>query len=86
MKTRVKSFFLSQVIGKVISIGIEDHILDNKIIDNYQSAYKAGHCFETDLLYVYNDIVTVVSKGNGSILILLDLSAAFVTIDLVFLT
>ena len=30
---------------------------------------------------MYNDIVTTVGKGNGSILVLLDLSAAFDTID-----
>ena len=30
---------------------------------------------------MYNDIVTTVVKGNGSFLVLLDLSAAFDTID-----
>ena len=33
------------------------------------------------LLRVYNDIVTTVGKGNGSFLVLLDLSAAFDTFD-----
>ena len=36
---------------------------------------------DTALLRVYNDIVTTVGKGNGSFLVLLDLSAAFDTID-----
>ena len=35
---------------------------------------------ETALLRVYNDIITMVGKGNGSYLVLLDLSAAFDTI------
>ena len=73
--------FLSKVIGKVISIRILEHILDNNIIDCFQSAYRAGHSCETALLRVYNDIVTTVGKGNGSYLILLDLSTAFDTID-----
>ena len=30
---------------------------------------------------MYNDIITTVGKGNGSFLVLLDLSAAFDTID-----
>ena len=30
---------------------------------------------------MYNDIVTTVGKGNGSFLVLLDLSVAFDTID-----
>ena len=57
------------------------HILDNNIVDSFQSAYRAGHSCETALLRVYNDIVTTVGKGNGSFLVLLDLSAVFDTID-----
>ena len=30
---------------------------------------------------MYNDIVTTIGKGNGSFLVLLDMSAAFCTID-----
>ena len=73
--------FLSKVIEKVISIRILGHILDNNIVDSFQSAYRAGHSCETALLRVYNNIVTTVGKGNGSFLVLLDLSAAFDTID-----
>ena len=69
--------FLSKVIEKVISIPILGHILDNNIVDSFQSAYRAGHSCETDLPGVYNDIVTTVGKGNGSFLVLLDLSVAF---------
>ena len=70
-----------KVIEKVISIRILGHILDNNIVDSFQSAYRAGHSCETALLRVYNDILTTVGKGNGSFLVLLDLSAAFDTID-----
>ena len=73
--------FLSKVIEKVIYIRILGHILDNNIVDIFQSAYRAGHSCETALFRVYNDIVTTVGKGNGSFLVLLDLSAAFDTID-----
>ena len=68
--------FLSKVIEKVISIRILGHILDNNIVDSYQSAYRAAHSCETALLRVYHDIVTTVGKSNG-----LFLSAAFDTID-----
>ena len=73
--------FLSKVIEKVISIRILGHILDNHIVDSFQFAYRAGHSCETALLRVYNDIVTTVGKGNATFLVLLDLSAAFDTID-----
>ena len=73
--------FLSKVIEKVISIRILGHILNNNIVDSFQSAYRAGHSCETALLRMSNDIVTTVGKGNGSFLVLLDLSAAFDMID-----
>ena len=73
--------FLSKVIEKVISIRILGHILDNNIVDSFQSAYRVGHSCETALLRVYSDIVTTVGKGNGSFLDLLDLTVAFDTID-----
>ena len=51
------------------------HILDNKSIDSFQSAYMTGHSCKTVLLRVYyNDIVT-------SCLVLLDLYTAFHAID-----
>ena len=53
------------------------YILDNNIVDSFKSAYRAGHSCETALHRVYNYIVTTVGKGNGSFLVLLDLSAAF---------
>ena len=55
--------------------------INNDIVDNFQSAYKTGHSCETTLLRVYNDIVTTIGRGNGAMLVLLDLSAAFDTID-----
>ena len=57
------------------------HILNNNIVDSFQSAYRAGHSCETTLPRMYNDILTTAGKGNGSFLVLLDLSAAFDTID-----
>ena len=45
------------------------------------SAYKACHSCETALLRDYNNIVITIGKGNGSFLVLLDLSAAFDSIN-----
>ena len=71
--------FLSKLIE--IYSRILKHIAGNDLIYTFQSAYRCGHSTETDLLRVYNDIVTMVGKGNRSYLVLLDLSAAFDTID-----
>ena len=74
--------FISKIIEKAIATQIHDHLINNDIIDNFQSAYKEGHSCETALLRVYNDtFVTTIGRGNGAMLVLLDLSAAFDTID-----
>ena len=39
---------------------------DNDLIDKCLSAYRCGHSTVIALLHVYNDIVTMVGKGNGT--------------------
>ena len=73
--------FITKIIEKAIATQIHSHLINNDIVDNFQSAYKAGHSCETALLRVYNDIVTTIGRGNGAMLVLLDLFAAFDTID-----
>ena len=69
-------------ISKIITTQIHSHLINNDIVDNFQSAYyKTGHGCETALLRVHNDIVTTIGRGSGAMLVLLDLSAAFDTID-----
>ena len=60
---------------------ISDHISTFSLSDPYQSAYKQYHGTETALLRVNNDILTAIDNGKITALILLDLSAAFDTVD-----
>ena len=53
---------ISKIIEKAIATQIHDHLINNDIVDNFQSAYKAGHSCETALLRVYNDIVTTIVR------------------------
>ena len=79
--------FLSKVIEKVVAARLLEHMSENNLLDPMQSAYRKGHSTETALLRVHNDILSAVDKGNGVGLILLDLSAAFDTVDhTIFLT
>ena len=73
--------FISKIIEKVIDTQIHSHLIKINIVDNFQPAYKTGHSCETALLRVYNDIVTTIGRDNGAMLVLLDLSAAFDTIE-----
>ena len=73
--------YLSKLMERVIVRRIQQHCVDNNIVNNFQSAYKQQHSTETALIRVQNDILEAVDKEGGAILVLLDLSAAFDTID-----
>ncbi len=74
--------FLSKLIERVVAIQLVDHILNNNnLMDKFQSAYREGRSTETALLRVQNDILMELDKGKVVMLVLLDLSAAFDTID-----
>ena len=73
--------FISKILDKAIAIQIHSNLINNDIVDNVQSAYKAGYSCETGLLRVYNDIVTTIGRGKSAMLVLLDLSTSFDTID-----
>ena len=51
------------------------------LIECMQSAYKSFHSTETAMLCVQNDILLAMHQGKMAALILLNLSAAFDTID-----
>jgi len=73
--------YLSKVLEKVVSEQFNNHTNENRLEEIYQSAYKPLHSTETALIRVHNDIMCSLDKRKGVILVLLDLSAAFDTID-----
>ena len=57
-------------------------MLDNNLYSSVQSAYRERHSTETALLKVQSDILTALDSGSEeAVLLMLDLSAAFDTID-----
>ena len=58
-----------------------EHLEQNNLHETFQSAYKKFHSVETALLRVHNDILQAIDKQRTVILVLLDLSAAFDTVD-----
>ena len=73
--------FLSKVIEKVAAMRLTNYLCDNDLNENLQSAYKKHHSCETALLRVQNDILKSIDNKQCVVLLLLDLSAAFDTVD-----
>ena len=73
--------FLSTVLEKVVLHQLHGHLLANNLSEIFQSAYRAHHSTETDLVDIKNCLLGSADEGRVSILTLLDLSATFNTLD-----
>ena len=73
--------FVGKVIEKVVVDQLDRHLSGNGLYSKFQSAYRRCHSTETALLKVQNDLLCAIDNHDSVILSLLDLSAAFDTID-----
>ena len=73
--------FLSKILEKIVAKRLNAHIEEHLLSNHVQSAYKRFHSTETALLKIHNDIICNMDNGKVTALTLLDLSAAFDTID-----
>ena len=70
----------SSVLERIIHARISSHLESFPSITPFQSAYRQFHSTET-ALRIQNDLLLAINKQKVSALVLLDLSAAFDTID-----
>ena len=73
--------FLSKILEKVVAAQLKSHLDSNNLYEPFQSGFRSKHSTETALLKITNDILLSADSGHLTILILLDLSAAFDTIN-----
>ena len=73
--------FTSKATEKVAAVRLTQHLVDNDLHELFQSAYREGHSTETALTRIHNDILRAIDDNGCVILVLLDLSAAFDTVD-----
>jgi exonuclease III len=73
--------FISKLLERIVAKQIEEHLSSHALFLPFQSAYRKFHSTETALLTVHNDILVAMDKGKVTALVMLDLSAAFDTVD-----
>ena len=73
----------NSVFSDFINVSYEDikGLTSNGLSETFQSAYKSFHSTETALLRVQNGILCALDRNESVILVLLDLSAGFDTVD-----
>ena len=73
--------FLSKILEKIVLSQLQTHLKKNNLVEENQSAYRKYHSTETALLDVTSSLFDQADGGQASVLTLLDLSAAFDTLD-----
>lgn len=73
--------FLAKLVERSVAAQTVAHFNDNELFVPVQSAYRSGHSTETALVRVFNDLLLSVDMNMGAAIVLLDLSAAFDTVD-----
>ena len=73
--------FLAKVMERIVSNQLRVHLEENGLFPEAQSAHRRFHSTETALLKVYNDLLLAVDQGQEAVLVMLDYSAAFDTIN-----
>ena len=73
--------YVSKLIEKIVVKRIDNYMTTHHLHEQCQSAYRKHHGTETALVKIHNDILRSLDEQRGIVLVMLDLSAAFDTID-----
>ncbi len=73
--------YASKLLERDVAAQIRLHIQCNNIGDPFQSAYRSSHSVETAIGCIHDDVLRSLDARKHVVLVLLDLSAAFDTIN-----
>ena len=73
--------FLSKILEKAALQQVVEHIESNNLLPSYLSAYRKDHSVETAMIKMYSDLLKAVDQRKVCIVAMIDLSAAFDTVD-----
>jgi len=72
---------LSKLLERLVARQLLDYLNAHHLLPDCQSAYRSYHSTETAILKVMSDILLALDSGDLAMSTLLDLSAAFDTVD-----
>ena len=73
--------FMSKVVERIVVRQLLEYFTANSLLPKFQSGFRRHHSTESALLWVLSDIFSATDKGEVSLLALLNVSAAFDTVD-----
>ena len=73
--------FISKVIERMVIKQLKKHLVDSDLMPPLQLAYRSRHSTEAALIKVISDIIDAADGQQVTLLGLLDMSAAFDTVD-----
>uniref|UniRef100_A0A4W3J5N3 Reverse transcriptase domain-containing protein n=1 Tax=Callorhinchus milii TaxID=7868 RepID=A0A4W3J5N3_CALMI len=73
--------FLSKVLERVVASQLRSFLSRHSLFEPLQSGFHAAHSPETALVKVTNDILNICDQGSLCLLVLLNLSSAFDTVN-----
>ena len=73
--------FLSKTLEKIVDSQLDTYLTKHQLYAKMQSTYRIHHSTETALLRVVNDVMRGIDDQQECVLVLLDLSSAYDTID-----
>jgi len=73
--------FISNLVERVVTSRFVLHSENNQLFPASQSAYRQIHSTETAVCIVHTDLVRSIDRGHVTVLLMLDLSAAFDTVE-----
>ncbi len=73
--------FISKILERLFLARLQPHVIESPNFNPLQSAYRPLYSTETSLLLTLNNIFTASDSGRPTVLVALDLSAAFDTIE-----
>ena len=72
---------VSKTLERYVALELRRYLDDKCLNDPFQSAYRPGHSTETALVRIHNDLLLSIDSRRSVVLVLLDLTAAFDTLD-----